>query len=184
MGSTDLVNQAIQGDREAFIRLIRDIENSLYNTAKSMLRKEEDVADAIQETILNAYKSVHTLREPRYFKTWLFRILINECNTMLSRRSLSTAYAEVPSEKREHSSPYDEVDMREAVDRLEESKRIVVVLHYFEDLSLRQVARCPQYFRKCSENETYSGKAGVISEIQKFSGGKLTCQTRLISIRN
>ncbi|WP_405158310.1 RNA polymerase sigma factor [Paenibacillus sp. FSL H8-0283] len=140
MGSTDLVNQTIQGDREAFIRLIRDIENSLYNTAKSMLRKEEDVADAIQETILNAYKSVHTLREPRYFKTWLFRILINECNTMLSRRSLSTAYAEVPSEKREHSSPYDEVDMREAVDRLEESKRIVVVLHYFEDLSLRQVA--------------------------------------------
>ncbi|WP_339298835.1 sigma-70 family RNA polymerase sigma factor [Paenibacillus sp. FSL R5-0623] len=140
MGSTDLVNQAIQGDREAFIRLIRDIENSLYNTAKSMLRKEEDVADAIQETILNAYKSVHTLREPRYFKTWLFRILINECNTMLSRRALSTAYAEVPSEKREHSSPYDEVDMREAVDRLEESKRIVVILHYFEDLSLRQVA--------------------------------------------
>lgn len=140
MGSTDLVIQAIQGDREAFIRLIRDIENSLYNTAKSMLRKEEDVADAIQETILNAYKSVHTLREPRYFKTWLFRILINECNTMLSRRSLSTAYAEVPSEKREHSSPYDEVDMREAVDHLEESKRIVVVLHYFEDLSLRQVA--------------------------------------------
>ncbi|MBB6022517.1 RNA polymerase sigma-70 factor (ECF subfamily) [Paenibacillus sp. JGP012] len=140
MDSTDLVNQAIQGDREAFIRLIRDIENALYNTAKSMLRKEEDVADAIQETILNAYKSVHTLREPRYFKTWLFRILINECNTMLSRRSLSTAYAEVPSEKREHSSPYDEVDMREAVDRLEESKRIVVVLHYFEDLSLRQVA--------------------------------------------
>ncbi|MFE6078877.1 sigma-70 family RNA polymerase sigma factor [Paenibacillus sp. NPDC057886] len=140
MDSTDLVNLAIQGDREAFIRLIRDIENSLYNTAKSMLRKEEDVADAIQETILNAYKSVHTLREPRYFKTWLFRILINECNTMLSRRSLSTAYAEVPSEKREHSSPYDEVDMREAVDRLEESKRIVVVLHYFEDLSLRQVA--------------------------------------------
>lgn len=140
MGSTDLVNQAIQGDREAFIRLIRDIENSLYNTAKSMLRKEEDVADAIQETILNAYKSVHTLREPRYFKTWLFRILINECNTMLSRRSLSTAYAEVPSEKQEHSSPYDEVDMREAVDHLEESKRIVVVLHYFEDLSLRQVA--------------------------------------------
>lgn len=140
MDSTDLVNQAIQGDREAFIWLIRDIENALYNTAKSMLRKEEDVADAIQETILNAYKSMHTLREPRYFKTWLFRILINECNTILSRHSLSTAYAEVPSEKREHSSPYDEVDMREAVDRLEESKRIVVVLHYFEDLSLRQVA--------------------------------------------
>ena len=139
MDSTDLVNQAIQGDRDAFIRLIREIENSLYNTAKSMLRKEEDVADAIQETILKAYKSMHTLREPQYFKTWMFRILINECNSMLSRRSLSTSYAEVPA-KQEQLSPYDEVDMREAVDRLEESKRIVIVLHYFEDLTLRQVA--------------------------------------------
>ncbi|MEO2208298.1 sigma-70 family RNA polymerase sigma factor [Paenibacillus pabuli] len=139
MDPTDLVNQAIQGDRDAFIRLIREIENSLYNTAKSMLRKEEDVADAIQETILKAYKSMHTLREPQYFKTWMFRILINECNTMLSRLSLSTSYAEVPA-KQEVSSPYDEVDMREAVDRLEESKRIVIVLHYFEDLTLRQVA--------------------------------------------
>lgn len=140
MDSTDLINQAIQGDRDAFIRLIREIENSLYNTAKSMLRKEEDVADAIQETILKAYKSIHSLREPQYFRTWMFRILINECNTMLSRRSLSTSYAEVPAQQKEHSSPYDEVDMREAVDRLEESKRIVIVLHYFEDLSLRQVA--------------------------------------------
>lgn len=139
MDPTDLIHQAISGDRDAFIRLIREIENSLYNTAKSMLRKEEDVADAIQETILKAYKSLHTIREPHYFKTWIFRILINECNTLLSRRSLSTSYAEVPS-KQESSSPFDEVDMREAVDRLDEQKRVVIVLHYFEDLSLRQVA--------------------------------------------
>ncbi|WP_440115443.1 RNA polymerase sigma factor [Paenibacillus sp. QZ-Y1] len=136
---TGLVNQAIQGNRDAFIRLIRQLENSLYNTAKSMLRKEEDVADAIQETILKAYKSLHMIREPQYFKTWMFRILINECNTLLSRRSLSTSYAEVPA-KPEPSSPFDEVDMREAVDRLDEQKRVVIVLHYFEDLSLRQVA--------------------------------------------
>ncbi|CAI6084803.1 RNA polymerase sigma factor SigV [Paenibacillus sp. JJ-100] len=140
MDSPDLIRQAIHGDREAFIRLIRDIENSLYNTAISMLRKEEDAADAIQETILKAYKSMHTLREPRYFKTWLFRILINECKTLLSRRSLSTSYAEVPAGLQTQSSPYDEVDIREVVNQLEETKRIVIVLHYFEDMSLRQIA--------------------------------------------
>ncbi|WP_145414772.1 RNA polymerase sigma factor [Paenibacillus xylanexedens] len=140
MDLPDLITQAIQGDREAFIRLIREIEHSLYNTAISMLRKEEDAADAIQETILKAYKSMHTLREPQYFKTWMFRILINECNTLLSRRSLSTSYAEVPAEHQAQPSPYDEVDMREAVDQLEEAKRIVIILHYFEDMSLRQIA--------------------------------------------
>ncbi|WP_025691261.1 sigma factor [Paenibacillus zanthoxyli] len=74
------VKLAKQGDREAFIRLTRQIENGLYNTARAMVKKDEDIADALQETILKAYKSLDTLREPGFFKTWVYRILINECN--------------------------------------------------------------------------------------------------------
>ncbi|QZT34673.1 hypothetical protein HUR95_04865 [Caldalkalibacillus thermarum TA2.A1] len=44
-----------------------------------MLRSADKTDDAIQEAILKAYQSLHDLREPRYFKTWLIRILINEC---------------------------------------------------------------------------------------------------------
>lgn len=138
----DLANLTVQakaGDREAFISLVKQLENSLYYMAKSMLGKEEDVADALQETILKAYKSIHSLREPQFVKTWMFRILMNECNSILSRRSRTVVYAEVP-ESASYSGEYDKVDLREAVERLEEKMRIVVILHYFEDLPLRQIA--------------------------------------------
>ncbi|MCP1307418.1 hypothetical protein NI000_09170 [Paenibacillus tyrfis] len=52
--------------------------------AKSILDKDENAADALQETILKAYQSIHALREPKFFKTWIFRILINQCNTILA----------------------------------------------------------------------------------------------------
>uniref|UniRef100_UPI00406D2F7F RNA polymerase sigma factor n=1 Tax=Paenibacillus sp. FSL R7-0345 TaxID=2954535 RepID=UPI00406D2F7F len=138
----DLANLTVQakaGDRKAFISLVKQLENSLYYMGKSMLGKEEDVADALQETILKAYKSIHSLREPQFIKTWMFRILMNECNSILSRRSQTVIYAEVP-ESASPSNEYDKVDLREAVERLEEKMRIVVILHYFEDLPLRQIA--------------------------------------------
>lgn len=139
MDLANLTAQAKSGDREAFISLVKQLENSLYYMAKSMLGKEEDVADALQETILKAYKSIHSLREPQFVKTWMFRILMNECNSILSRRSQTVVYAEVP-ESASLSNEYDKVDLREAVERLEEKMRIVVILHYFEDLPLRQIA--------------------------------------------
>src|SRR5690606_27371521 len=73
------VLKAKKGSNEAFSRLIRDMESSLYHAARSILKSDFDCADAIQETILKGYSSIHTLREPQYFKTWLIRILLNEC---------------------------------------------------------------------------------------------------------
>lgn len=140
MEITKLAAKAAAGDSEAFIKLIRQLESSLHYMAKSILHKDEDVADALQETILKAYKAVPALREPKYFKTWIFRILINECHNLIAQRSGSIAYAGIPPVS-SYSGDYEKVDLREAVDRLDESQRIAVILHYFEDLPLRQVAR-------------------------------------------
>lgn len=140
MDFTKLAAKAAAGDSDAFLQLIKQLENSLHYMAKSLLSKDEDVADALQETILKAFKAVPSLREPKYFKTWLFRILINECRNLIAQRSGSIAYAEVPPVS-SYSGDYEKVDLREAVDRLEEPQRLAVILHYYEDLPLRQVAR-------------------------------------------
>lgn len=64
-----LVKKAIKGDSEAFIHLMELNEVSLYKTAKAILANEEDIGDAIQETILAAYRNLNTLKKPKYFKT-------------------------------------------------------------------------------------------------------------------
>ena len=72
-----LITEAKNGDKEAFVRLIRMNKQSLYKTAWIYLRDEQDIADALQNTILSCYENIQRLREPKYFKTWLMRILIN-----------------------------------------------------------------------------------------------------------
>ena len=73
--------------KEQLGNLILDSERQMYSTAKSMLYSDQDCADAIQETIVKAFSGVHTLRNDKYAKTWLMRILINECYTILRKTS-------------------------------------------------------------------------------------------------
>ena len=66
-------------DKQTFTDLVLDAEHTLYRVSKTILREDHDCEDAVQEAILKAYQKLDTLREERYFRTWLIRILINEC---------------------------------------------------------------------------------------------------------
>ncbi|SFK15922.1 MULTISPECIES: sigma-70 family RNA polymerase sigma factor [unclassified Bacillus (in: firmicutes)] len=130
---------AKSGDKEAFIRLIKSIEHSLFQTAKTILKHDEDTADALQETILKAYQSINKLKHVKYFKTWIFRILINECNTMIAKRSKTVPmeYIEKPVSISHHDQ---QIEMQDAIEKLPMKQRMVIVLHYFQDMTLKQVA--------------------------------------------
>ena len=74
-----LIRKARHGDAEAFIQLMEDNKESMKRIAYAYLKQDEDAADAIQDTILDAFEHIHKLRKEEYFKTWLTRILINNC---------------------------------------------------------------------------------------------------------
>jgi RNA polymerase sigma-70 factor (ECF subfamily) len=139
------VNRAQQGDREAFIQLFRRLEPELYRLAKSIVGRDEDCADALQETTLKAYKGITGLRKTAFFKTWLIRILINECNQVLRMRKRTIVMAELPEQTKSDSKGEDvvnsrQLDLREAVENLDESLRLVVHLFYYQDLPIKQIA--------------------------------------------
>ena len=81
-----LVRQAQRGDDQAFVELIEENKQTMYKVAVGILRNDSDAADAIQESILTCYERMTELKKPQYFKTWLLRILINNCNQMLRER--------------------------------------------------------------------------------------------------
>lgn len=134
------IKLAKNGNHEAFINLIKPLELQMYSIAKAILRHDEDCADAMQEAILKAYKSLPSLRQPSFFKTWLFRILINECNTIIRRRSSMIPLLNLDEAQYDTPNPEVRIDLREAVYRLEEVSRTIIILHYFRDLPLRQIA--------------------------------------------
>jgi len=76
----ELVIKAKNGDSNAFTELIYIIRLDLYKIARTRLSCQDDIDDAVQEAFVEAFYSLHKLKEVKYFKTWIIKILINKCN--------------------------------------------------------------------------------------------------------
>lgn len=87
-----IVKKAIKGDTKALETLLLLEKEMLYYKALSYVSTKEDALDAIQETSYNALLSIHQLRNPEYFSTWLFRVLIRECYKLLRERKKMIPY--------------------------------------------------------------------------------------------
>lgn len=170
------VRRARDGDREAFVELMRQTEEALHHMAWSMLRKEEDVADAMQETVFKAYRSISSLREPQFFRTWIFRILINECNTLLRSRGRTVTVADFPVTA-SRTNEYDQVDLRDAVDRLESKQRTAIILHYFEDLSISQIAEALEVTESAVKARLMRARTALMNKFQSNSRGSMNYES-------
>ncbi len=95
-----LVKRAKKGDKEAFITLIEGQTETLKRVAYVWLNNEEDIADVIQDTILNAYEHIGQLKKAAYFRTWIVRILINNC-TRIYRKNKKHAKFEISADGHE-----------------------------------------------------------------------------------
>lgn len=125
-------------DKEEFTRAVLEYESTLYRVAKSMLGSEADCADAAQNALLRAWEKQHTLRDTAYFKTWLTRILINECRAMLRQRARFVPLEEEAAEG--EIAPERDSGLYEAVMGLDVKYRVPFVLYYIEGFRTREIA--------------------------------------------
>lgn len=125
-------------DKEEFTRAVLEYESTLYRVAKSMLGSEADCADAAQNALLRAWEKQHTLRDTAYFKTWLTRILINECRAMLRQRARFVPLEEEAAES--EIAPERDSGLYEAVMGLDVKYRVPFMLYYIEGFRTREIA--------------------------------------------
>ena len=127
-------------DKTQFTAAVLDAEPTLYRVAKAMLGSEHDCADAAQQAILRAWERLETLKKPKYFKTWLTRILINECNAMLRLRQRLAPYEAAAAEAIPTPVMEDYSDLYAALLSLDTKYRLPVVLYYLEGFKTREIA--------------------------------------------
>ena len=92
-----LVKKARKHDKAAFQQLMQQEGSSMYKIARAILKNDEDVADAMQETALACWEKIHTLKKDKYFKTWMVRILINNCNAICRQRTRTVSGETIPA---------------------------------------------------------------------------------------
>lgn len=134
-----LVKQSIAGDADAFLELMEKNTLAMYKVARGILGNDEDVADAIQDTILTCFEKIHTLKQPQYFKTWMIRILINECNKILRHYRSIQVQDNMPDVPGQDGS-LAELEFKEMLSLVEEKYRIVLILYYVEGFKISDIA--------------------------------------------
>ena len=145
-------DQAVQrcqdGDKDAFRHLVDLYKDVLYGTAYLMTSDRSVAEEQVQEAFLSAWQGIQGFRRGRPFKPWLVRILVNGVLAHQRKRRLETAPLDEANGPGESIDPFQEVeklDDRRAVRRalvgLSDSHRQVIILRYFADLTVPEVAR-------------------------------------------
>lgn len=160
--------------KEQLGSLIIASEDSMYHVAKTLLRSDADCADAIQEAIIKAFTKLDTLRSDEFAKTWLIRIVINECYMILRRQSRVISIEEWPIEDRPDDSK-DYSELYEALEKLPENQRLCVTLFYLEGYSIREIASILEVTESTVKNRLARGRQRMRIELDD-PGAKASTQ--------
>ncbi|AMA73805.1 RNA polymerase sigma factor [Aneurinibacillus thermoaerophilus] len=126
----------------SLIRYITENKENIYRLAYSYVKNSEDALDIVQDSIHRAISSIQTIKNPKAIKSWFYRIVVNTSLDFL--RKQKKVYI-VDQETLESYSPgindvYNNIDLERALDDLPIKYRSVIVLRYFEDLKIEEVA--------------------------------------------
>ena len=130
-------------DKDAFCEHIRLCEKAMYSLAFSIVRNDSDAGEIISESIYRAYKNLDTLKNENYFKPWMLRIVHNTAVEMIRKNSkiiTSEKTPNIPDDNPENEITA-RITIREAVNSLKQPYRTVVVLFYYENLSVSKIAQ-------------------------------------------
>ncbi len=145
MDQRTLVEQAREGDRDAFAVLVRAAATRLDAAARLILRDREHARDAVQEALIRAWRDLPGLRDPDRFDAWLYRLLCNAAIDETRRRKRRVIEVRITvTDISAHDDPIGRLADRDALDRalagLAPEHRALVVLHYYLGLPLPEAA--------------------------------------------
>lgn len=160
MSIDEQIKLAINGDEKAFENLMNINKHSLYRTAFVYVKNEQDALDILQETVYKAYISIDKLKEPKYFKTWLTRILINNAiNFINKKKKVVYIVKDIASDSKfyDNNGIEEKLDMLSSIEKLDSKLRDVIVLKYFQDLTITEISEVLNY--PIGTVKTYLNKA-------------------------
>lgn len=162
MGTELLVRRAQNGEKDAFLKLMKNNELAMYRAAKAILPTEEDVEDAVQETVCKAFAGLSGLRQPRYFKTWLTRILLNCCYDLLRQQRgelpLELFYDSAQSDGWSGGESDNSLDIQALLSALDPNDRLILTLYYLNDLSVKEVSRLLSLSESAVKKRLFRGR--------------------------
>ena len=150
----------MQNVKEILVDYIENNQEKLYRVAFSYLKNEESALDVVQESIEKALKNIYQLKEKEYIKTWFYRILINEClqDIKKNKRIITCELQEIENKIDWNDNITTEgIDLYNYIQKLNEKVRIVIILRFFEDMKIEEIATITKTNVNTVKSRLYKG---------------------------
>jgi len=178
--AADAVEKFLAGDERAFNRIVRQWETKVFNLAWRFLGNREDAQDVMQETFLSVFRSIHHLRDPGSFSTWLYRIALNHCRAHWRNRTNCLSLDDMASEENgkvwlDQAVASDSRASLEAADLIRKSlvgvsdfHRTAIILKEYLGLSLEEVATVMECPLSTAKSRLYHGLRDVQRNLKRL----------------
>jgi RNA polymerase sigma-70 factor (ECF subfamily) len=182
-GPEEAVRRFLGGDEDAFTQIVRQWERPVYNLALRFLGNREDAQDVAQDTFLSVFRSIKDLRDPRSFRTWLYRVALNHCRVRWRSRTPEVSLDEpVGDDKRSAvlgslddfclQGPKDSVELKDLIQKalmgLSQDHRQAIILKEYLGLSLEEVAQVMECPLSTAKSRLYHGLRGVQRQLLRL----------------
>lgn len=149
LSEDELIKLSQKGNDDSFEELMKIYKDYIYKMAFLYVKNEHDALDVCQETILNAYLGISKLNNTEYFKTWITKILINIVH---NKNRYDNRFQNISVEDITLEIPYEDIeaklDLYDVIDTLEDKYKTPIILQYFYDLPISNIAK----IMECNEN--------------------------------
>lgn len=192
-----IINWTKTSDKEALAELYRQNYNSVYFLTLKILKNEDDALDVVQETFIAVFKNISKLEYAEAFKRWMCQIAVNKCKKFLSRNSLplldedDMPLLDEVEEPDEEFIPEDALDNKESrdmimalIDNLPDAQRTAIMLHYYEDLSVEEIAKITESSTSAIKSRLMYARAKLKNGIEAYQkkGVKLYSMAPLLGL--
>jgi RNA polymerase sigma-70 factor (ECF subfamily) len=155
---SEIILRAINGDQEAYSKLLRKYKGAIYSMIYKMVRNKQDTEDLVQEAFIKAFSSLTSFNDEYAFSTWLFKIATNNCIDYLRKKKLKTLSIDKPLDSEEGDLFIELADKQEnpenglldrekkskidiAIDSLPPIYRYTIILRHKEDKSYEEISQ-------------------------------------------
>lgn len=154
---------------EKFLTFVTTEKNYLYLMAYGYLGHEQDALEAVDEAVFLGLVHLEKLKKEEFLKTWLIRILINECKRMLRQRKRMVVTDDIPESAAPSSHPDFALQM--SVEDLPDELREVILLRYYGDLSIKEASDILSLPQGTVATRTRKALEFLKKDLEKEEGG-------------
>lgn len=178
MVDIDLVLRCQKGEQDAFEQLYKACATRALRTVYSIANRCDLAEDIIQEGFYECYRDIGKLRTPEAFDVWFYKIIVRVCWRVLSheRKTLHDSLDDCETRLKDPQNYFEHIEespITEAVNQLSFPLRTTMILYYYNDLSVKEIAEVMDCFQNTVKTRLHKGRKKLSEELRKGTGDNL-----------